>query len=62
MTTDSISDAEAILIAEGAVFADAALTLQAWQRLIDTGLCRSLGGYFSRVAADLIGRGLCVAG
>jgi len=34
--------------------------LEAWQWLIDTGLCWSLQGWFGRTATDLINNGLCV--
>jgi hypothetical protein len=33
--------------------------LEAWQYLIDTGLCWRLQGFFGRTARDLIESGLC---
>ena len=35
--------------------------IQAWQLLIDTGLCWSLQGFYGRTARDLIARGTCKA-
>jgi len=35
--------------------------VQAWQHLIDTGLCWSLQGFYGRTARDLIARGTCKA-
>ena len=35
--------------------------IQAWQHLIDTGLCWQLQGFYGRTARDLIARGTCKA-
>jgi hypothetical protein len=35
--------------------------LEAWQHLIDTGLCWQLQGWFGRTATDLINSGSCTA-
>lgn len=50
---------EAVMIAEGEIEADAETQLEAWQQLIDTGLCWQLQGCFGRTAARLIEAGLC---
>ena len=33
--------------------------IEAWQYLIDTGLCWSLQGWYGRTATDLINAGIC---
>jgi hypothetical protein len=33
--------------------------IQAWQHLIDTGLCWQLQGFFGRTAKQLIDQGVC---
>jgi hypothetical protein len=33
--------------------------VEAWQYLIDTGLCWTLPGWYGRAAASLIERGIC---
>ena len=35
--------------------------IEAWQHLIDTGLCWQLQGWFGRTARDLIDNGICHA-
>ena len=56
-----MSNYEAIAIAEG--FADFEPTeeqfIEAWQHLIDTGLCWRLQGWFGRAAQNLIDNGFC---
>ena len=52
----------AVGIAEG--FIEAASqedVVEAWQHLIDTGLCWQLQGWFGRTARDLIDSGICHA-
>jgi len=49
-------------IAEGFIEAESEdQVLEAWQTLIDTGLCWRLQGWFGRTAAQLIEQGLCQA-
>lgn len=54
---------EAVSIAEG--FCDFEPTkeqvIEAWQRLIDTGLAWTLQGWFGRNAQSLIEQGICTA-
>ncbi len=51
---------EAILIAEGAQEPASESQLnEAWQLLIDTGICWELQGWFGRNAAMLIENGIC---
>lgn len=51
---------DAVMIAEGAMPADSEEQfLEAWQYLIDTGLCWRLQGFFGRTASSLIDQGLC---
>ena len=50
---------QAVQIAEGVEPADEDEVLEAWQHLIDTGLCWQLQGCFGRRAAALIDAGLC---
>ena len=56
-----MNDHEAIAIAEG--FADFEPTeeqfIEAWQHLIDTGLCWRLQGWFGRAAQAMIENGHC---
>tara|TARA_R110000851_G_scaffold29235_5_gene80679 strand:+ start:52 stop:231 length:180 start_codon:yes stop_codon:yes gene_type:complete len=55
-----MSDYLAIGIAEG--FEEAENNeqfIEAWQHLIDTGLCWKLQGWFGRAATSLIENGLC---
>jgi hypothetical protein len=52
----------ATMIAEGVEEAcDEEQYLEAWQKLIDTGTCWQLQGFFGRTAANLIAEGLCHA-
>lgn len=51
---------EAIGIAEGFIECDDENKLnEAWQLLIDTGLCWQLQGWFGRTAMHLIEEGIC---
>ncbi len=50
---------EAVSIAEGITGATADEQIEAWQTLIDTGLCGRLQGWFGRTARNLIEAGLC---
>jgi hypothetical protein len=53
---------QAVMIAEGAEPADSdEQYIEAWQYLIDTGLCWQLQGFFGRTAASLIAAGECRA-
>lgn len=57
-----MSDFEAVMIAEGVEPADDETQLiEAWQRLIDSGLAWRLQGWFGRQAAALIEAGVCEA-
>ena len=50
----------AVGIAEGFEEADSEEQfIEAWQRLIDTGVCWQLQGRFGRTARDLIENGIC---
>jgi len=51
----------ATMIAEGVEEADEETQIEAWQHLIDTGLCWQLQGWFGRQAASLIDQGICEA-
>ncbi len=53
---------EAVSIAEGfceGENASEAEKIEAWQHLIDTGLCWTLQGRFGRIAKNLIDGGVC---
>ena len=51
---------DAVMIAEGAMPAESEEQyLEAWQYLINSGLCWKLQGFFGRQAAALIDEGLC---
>lgn len=55
-----MDDFTAVALAEGFEEATSREQLiEAWQHLIDTGLCWKLQGWFGRAAADLIDRGIC---
>ncbi len=50
----------AVGIAEGFIESDSEeQQIEAWQWLIDTGLCWQLQGWFGRTATDLINQGIC---
>jgi hypothetical protein len=49
----------ATMIAEGVEDADEDRQIEAWQHLIDTGLCWRLQGWFGRQAAAMIDAGIC---
>lgn len=50
----------ATMIAEGVEEADSEEQyIEAWQLLIDTGLCWQLQGFFGRTASQLIEQGIC---
>lgn len=50
---------DATMIAEGVYPADEEKTIEAWQHLIDTGICWQLQGWFGRTARDLIDQEIC---
>lgn len=50
---------EATMIAEGQQDATQDEQIEAWQKLIDTGLAWQLQGSFGRMTAHLIDEGLC---
>lgn len=51
---------DAVGIAEGWIAAESEEQLyEAWQYLIDTGLCWQLQGWFGRTAQSLIEEGIC---
>lgn len=53
---------QATMIAEGAEDAESEEQyLEAWQTLIDSGLCWRLQGFFGRTAQSLIESGECLA-
>lgn len=52
---------EAIMIAEGGQPSTEELYVEAWQQLIDTGMCWQLQGWFGRSAQRLIDSGVCKA-
>jgi len=55
-----MDDFTAIGIAEGFIECeDAEVMNEAWQHLIDTGLCWQLQGWFGRTAMRLIEEGIC---
>ena len=52
----------AVAIAEGfceGEDATEAQQIEAWQHLINTGMCWTLQGWFGRAATELIERGIC---
>jgi hypothetical protein len=55
-----MDDFTAIGIAEGFIEEDASeeRQIQAWQHLLDTGLCWKLQGWFGRTATAMIEKGL----
>jgi hypothetical protein len=57
-----MTDFEATGIAEGFIEADSEeQVIEAWQHLINTGLCWRLQGWFGRQALALIAGGICSA-
>ena len=55
-----MDDFEAIGIAEGFIECnDNDKCIEAWQHLIDTGICWRLQGWFGREATRLIREGIC---
>ena len=54
-----MSNHEAIMIAEGETPSSKAVYIEAWQHLIDTGLCWTLQGWFGREALRMIEEGVC---
>jgi hypothetical protein len=50
---------EATMIAEGVDEASEEKQTEAWQMLIDTGMCWKLQGFFGRTAQSLIEAGIC---
>ena len=51
----------ATMICEGDEAATEDEQIQAWQFLIDSGICWKLQGWFRRTASDLIEQGVCHA-
>jgi hypothetical protein len=49
----------ATMVAEGVQEASREEQVEAWQHLIDTGICWQLQGWFGRTARDLIESGVC---
>jgi len=57
-----MDDYSAVAIAEGFEEAESEeQVIEAWQHLIDSGLCWKLQGFFGRQAAALIEAGICNA-
>jgi hypothetical protein len=55
-----VDNYQATGLAEGFIEAEnEEQVIEAWQRLIDTGLCWRLQGWFGRRARDLIEAGVC---
>jgi len=54
-----MTDYEAILIAEGDQTVSDKEYIQAWQQLINSGICWSLQGWFGREATRMITEGIC---
>tara|TARA_Y100001970_G_C14249923_1_gene871079 strand:- start:5160 stop:5345 length:186 start_codon:yes stop_codon:yes gene_type:complete len=51
----------AIGLAEGFIEAESHTeVVEAWQHLIDSGICWNLQGWFGRTAMQLIERGICI--
>lgn len=53
-----LSDLDAVMIAEGVEDASVEKQLEAWQKLVDTGLVWKLQGWYGRTATQLIEQGL----
>lgn len=56
-----MNDFDAVMIAEGVEEASYDRQVEAWQYLIDSGLCWKLQGFFGRTAQKLINEGICEA-
>ena len=62
MSKKPMDNYTAVGIAEGFVEAESEeQVIEAWQHLIDTGLCWRLQGFFGRTAQGLINAGVCTA-
>lgn len=61
LETENMDDFTAAMIAEGVEPAEEDQQIEAWQHLIDTGMCWRLQGWFGRQAAALIDAGVCTA-
>jgi len=62
MSKKPMDNYTAVGIAEGFVEAESEeQVIEAWQHLIDTGLCWQLQGFFGRTAQGLIDAGVCTA-
>lgn len=60
MSSNSMNSLTAVGIAEGFIEADSQEHyIQAWQYLIDTGMCWQLQGWFGRQAQEHISSGIC---
>lgn len=60
MGTSLMDDLTAVQIAEGQIEVDTQdEVIEAWQHLIDTGLCWQLQGWFGRTAFELLAKGIC---
>lgn len=60
MGTSLMDDLTAVQIAEGQIEVDTQdEIIEAWQHLIDTGLCWQLQGWFGRTAFELLAKGIC---
>ena len=57
---EKMTTTEAIMIAEGDHDVDESTWINAWQHLINTGMCWQLQGWFGRQAEKLINEGICV--
>lgn len=53
-----LSDLDAVMITEGVEDASIEKQLEAWQKLVDTGLAWKLQGWHGRTATQLIEQGL----
>ncbi len=56
---NTMNSFEVVMIAEGVIEAPEEEQIEAWQNLIDSGLCWQLQGSFGRTAAVLIKQGIC---
>lgn len=62
MTQETISIQDAIFIVEGIEDASIEKQIEAWQKLVDTGLIWKLQGWFGRTAVQLIEQGIINGG